>query len=88
MSRLRRCGSEILVFGFFNRLLVRYLPEGALDPNFGSSGKVTTPIGNDEDLAYGMALQSDGRSSWPDRPVSAAGSGLRWSVTERTFNQR
>ncbi|MBE7495933.1 MAG: cadherin-like beta sandwich domain-containing protein [Verrucomicrobiaceae bacterium] len=41
--------------------LVRYTDTGALDTNFGSSGKVTTPIGIDNDLGFSISIQSDGK---------------------------
>jgi uncharacterized delta-60 repeat protein len=41
--------------------LVRYHPNGTLDANFGSGGKVITSIDNWSDLAQSMALMSDGR---------------------------
>jgi uncharacterized delta-60 repeat protein len=40
--------------------LARYATNGSLDPSFGSSGKVTTAIGSD-DQAYALVLQPDGR---------------------------
>lgn len=44
--------------------IVRYLPDGTLDPGFGRQGLVTTPMGpadNHQDRAYALALQADGR---------------------------
>jgi uncharacterized delta-60 repeat protein/uncharacterized repeat protein (TIGR01451 family) len=41
--------------------LVRYLPDGDLDPSFGTGGKVTTAIGVDDDWATSIALQPDGK---------------------------
>jgi uncharacterized delta-60 repeat protein len=48
--------------------LARYLPDGSLDPSFGSSGIVTTPFGNviAADLPFGgaagaVAIQTDGK---------------------------
>lgn len=41
--------------------LVRYNTDGSLDNTFGTSGIVTTPIGNSEDNAYSVVLQSDGK---------------------------
>jgi uncharacterized delta-60 repeat protein len=41
--------------------LVRYNPDGSLDPTFGSSGKVTTDFFGDLDSANALALQSDGK---------------------------
>ena len=41
--------------------VARFNSNGTLDAGFGSGGKVTTSIGNGDDVAYGMALQSDGK---------------------------
>jgi uncharacterized delta-60 repeat protein len=42
--------------------LVRYLRDGALDPTFGSGGRVTTPIRRrEDDRVYALALQPDGK---------------------------
>ena len=41
--------------------LVRYNTNGTLDTTFDSDGKVTTAIGSDNDFAYSVALQSDGK---------------------------
>jgi uncharacterized delta-60 repeat protein len=41
--------------------LTRYNPDGILDTSFGSAGKVVTPIGTGEDIAWSIALQSDGK---------------------------
>ncbi len=41
--------------------LVRYNPDGSLDSNFDSDGKVTTSIGNIDDYAYSIAIQSDNK---------------------------
>lgn len=40
--------------------VVRYQPDGDLDPTFGEDGKITTPIGLGDD-SWGMALQPDGK---------------------------
>ncbi len=39
--------------------VVRYTATGSLDATFGSGGKVTTPLGTGDDLASGVAVQSD-----------------------------
>lgn len=44
-----------------NIVLVRYLENGMLDPDFGTSGKVITPLGASHAVALGMAMQSDGK---------------------------
>lgn len=41
--------------------LTRYNPNGTLDASFGTSGKVTTDFSNEDDTAYGIVLQSDGK---------------------------
>src|SRR5206468_652342 len=41
--------------------VVRYNANGSLDATFGAGGKVTTSIGSDEDDAYALALQPDGK---------------------------
>ena len=41
--------------------VARYLPNGELDPSFGSGGKVVTALGTDSDTAYALALQPDGK---------------------------
>jgi uncharacterized delta-60 repeat protein len=43
----------------FDIVLARYTPAGALDPTFGSGGKVVTDFGGDESIT-GLALQPDG----------------------------
>lgn len=41
--------------------VVRYTANGALDPTFGTGGRVTTPVGSANDVALAVALQSDGK---------------------------
>lgn len=45
----------------FNFGVVRYTSTGALDPTFGSSGKVFTSIGSIESFGRSAAIQSDGK---------------------------
>lgn len=60
-------GGKIVVAGQahngvdYNFALLRYTGSGALDPTFGSSGIVTTPIGLGKDYASGVAIQPDGK---------------------------
>jgi uncharacterized delta-60 repeat protein len=42
-------------------LLARYTSNGSLDPTFGESGLVTARFGPGPDIAYGLAVQPDGR---------------------------
>jgi len=41
--------------------VVRYNPDGSLDPTFGTDGKIITPLGADYDEAHGVAIQADGK---------------------------
>jgi uncharacterized delta-60 repeat protein len=41
--------------------LARYNPDGSLDTSFNGTGKVTTAIGGDDDVANALALQPDGK---------------------------
>lgn len=41
--------------------LARYNPDGSLDMGFGAGGKVTTSFGSGNSVAYGVAIQSDGK---------------------------
>jgi uncharacterized delta-60 repeat protein len=41
--------------------LLRYNPDGSLDPGFGSGGRVTTDFAGDVDIPSAVALQPDGR---------------------------
>ena len=42
-------------------VLARYLRDGALDPSFGTGGKVSTDIAGGSDEAFAVALQADGK---------------------------
>lgn len=57
-----------------NFALIRLNANGSLDSSFGSSGKVTADIGGNNDKAYAVAIQSDGK-------IVAAG-----SATISTYN--
>jgi len=50
--------------------VVRYNADGTLDSTFLGGGKVTLAIGSAEDVAYGVAVQSDGK-------IVAAGSSFK-----------
>ncbi len=41
--------------------VVRYESNGTLDTGFGTGGIVTTAIGSEDDIAYALAIQSDGK---------------------------
>jgi uncharacterized delta-60 repeat protein len=44
-----------------NICLVRYLSNGALDASFSGNGKLATDLSGNQDIAYALALQSDGK---------------------------
>jgi uncharacterized delta-60 repeat protein len=58
--------------------LARYDPDGSLDASFGSGGKVTTTIGSNDDFAYALAIQSDGK-------IVAAGNSWTGSQNNADF---
>lgn len=45
----------------FKMIVMRFLDNGQPDASFGVQGRVILPFGTESDLAYCMALQSDGR---------------------------
>jgi uncharacterized delta-60 repeat protein len=45
----------------FDLALARYNPNGSLDTSFNGTGKVTTAIGSNDEHAYALALQPDGK---------------------------
>ncbi|HEU5064712.1 MAG TPA: PASTA domain-containing protein [Gaiellaceae bacterium] len=63
-SQIRRAGHRLLLAACL--LAVLLIPAaqaapGALDPSFGTGGKVTTALGPTDAEAYGLALQPDGK---------------------------
>jgi uncharacterized delta-60 repeat protein/uncharacterized repeat protein (TIGR01451 family) len=50
-----------VVSGTFDFSLARYNADGSLDITFDTDGKVTTDFAGDIDLAYGVAIQTDGK---------------------------
>ncbi len=58
---------KILVAGYsfngnnYDFTVVRYTGAGALDGDFGTGGKVSTPVGNSDDYGLRIAVQSDGK---------------------------
>jgi uncharacterized delta-60 repeat protein len=42
-------------------VLLRYLTNGSLDTSFGAGGKVITALSSENDIAFGIAVQPDGR---------------------------
>src|SRR5436190_3031392 len=66
-SAVLQADGKILVGGTYNTgsshgfMLARYNPNGTLDTTFGSSGVVTTAIGNGDAFSFGIGLLTDGR---------------------------
>jgi uncharacterized delta-60 repeat protein len=58
--------------------LVRYNPDGSLDPAFGSGGKVTTDFFGSSDFAYAVTLETSGK-------IVAAGSAFNANGTNSNF---
>ncbi len=56
----------------YNWALARYAADGALDPTFGTGGKVTTEFGSDDDAAWAVQVLPDGRIVVAGRGGSAA----------------
>jgi len=62
--------------------VVRYNANGSLDTAFGTGGKVTTSFGSEEDDAYALVVQPDGK-------LVAAGvvfNGVRWDFALARYN--
>jgi len=57
--------------------ILRYNPDGSLDSTFGSNGITLTDFGPDDDQAYDIALQSDGKI------VAAGRKGIQFYPTEQ-----
>ncbi len=74
---------KVLVAGYSSNgsnddfAVVRYLPNGVLDPSFGTNGIVITPVGTSTDRAYAAALQPDGKILLAGYSYST-GSGGGW----------
>ncbi len=50
-----------IIRGTFDFLVARFLPDGNLDPSFGTNGVVTTDFFGDIDIAHDMVVQADGK---------------------------
>src|SRR5437660_960419 len=62
--------------------VIRYTANGSLDTAFGTGGKVTTSFGSQEDDAYALVVQPDGK-------LVAAGvvfNGVRWDFALARYN--
>lgn len=53
------CGTTYV--NSYDFMMIRYLPDGTLDPSFGDNGKAFIDFGNLNDFGIGYALQPDGK---------------------------
>ena len=60
-GKLVAAGQQLEGGGSSNFALVRYLPNGLLDLNFGDQGKVITDFDGGDDIAHALILQPDGK---------------------------
>src|SRR5262249_47805228 len=65
--------SGTVLLGDLDFAVVRYLPDGTLDPAFGAGGKATLNIAGKSDFATTAALQADGKILVAGRVFSDAG---------------
>ena len=54
-------GKAIILWAIFICPLSSFAQSGALDLSFGTNGKVITAIGNADDAAYAVVIQTDGK---------------------------
>jgi uncharacterized delta-60 repeat protein len=60
-GRIVAVGVSSPLMGPGDLALVRYEPDGRLDPSFGDGGRVLTDLSGNDDAAQAMAIQDDGR---------------------------
>ncbi len=60
-GKIVAAGFSLIPGGNNDFSLARYNSNGTLDTLFGTSGKVITPVGTNDDWAYSMLLQPDGK---------------------------
>jgi uncharacterized delta-60 repeat protein len=77
-GKIMICGSiELPSASNSSFALLRYNSDGSLDTTFGNGGIVTTNVGPDDDQAYAIALQSDGKI------VAAGRRGIQFYPTDQ-----
>lgn len=59
--------------GFAQFALVRYETDGSLDTSFGENGRVLTDLTGGDDIAFGIAIQPDGKVLVAGRAAGARG---------------
>ncbi len=67
----------------FDFAVARYNANGSQDTTFGSSGKVTTSFGTDDDRAFAVAVQADGKIVAAGYSGSSSAAGTRNFVLAR-----
>jgi uncharacterized delta-60 repeat protein len=78
---------KIVVAGYtyngsnYDFALTRYNSDGSLDTTFDGDGKVTTAVGNFDDAARGVAIQSDGKIV-----VAGYSGNVRWDFALTRYN--
>src|ERR1700676_1883294 len=60
--------------------VIRYLPDGTLDPTFGRNGLATVALTNFENEADAVVIQTDGRIVILVRATTADGSVTEWAL--------
>jgi len=77
-GRIVAVGSSRGRLSDYDFAVVRYMPDGQLDPAFGNAGKTSTDFNNGFDRARSAVLQADGR-------IVAAGFAIRPSGSNENF---
>jgi uncharacterized delta-60 repeat protein len=72
-GKILLAGSAVNSITFQDFALARYNTDGALDPTFGSGGKVTTDFFDDNDEAWALAIQTDGKIVLAGRAATDSG---------------
>lgn len=76
--------SDGKILGFGNDVsdlaLVRYLPNGSIDPTFGNGGTVTADLGGTRDQAAGIVIQKSGKIVVGGNLANNFGDGLTFNL--------
>jgi uncharacterized delta-60 repeat protein len=72
--------------GSNNFALTRYNSNGSLDTTFDGDGKVTTAVGSSYDVAYSVAIQSDGKIVVAGASYNGNGSDWDFALTRYNVN--
>ncbi|MBC7908990.1 MAG: VCBS repeat-containing protein [Pyrinomonadaceae bacterium] len=69
-----------------NFAIARYNADGSLDTSFGTGGKVSTDFNNTGDIAYGVALQPDGKIVVVGSTLSNVSSDIDFAIARYHSN--